>query len=87
MAVRCGAKLLVFDEPTSSLSRSDVEHLFGIIDQLKAMGAHDNTLVLFLSDNGASAEIMIRGDGHDPHAECGTGATFLSIGPGWSSMC
>jgi arylsulfatase A-like enzyme len=51
------------------------------------MGAADNTLVFFLSDNGASAEIMVRGDGHDPHAECGTGATFLSIGPGWSSLC
>jgi arylsulfatase len=42
--------------------------------------------VVFLSDNGASAEIMVRGDGHDPHAQCGTGATFLSLGPGWSSL-
>jgi arylsulfatase len=58
-----------------------------VVAQLKAMGALENTLVFFLSDNGASAEIMVRGDGHDPHAECGTGATFLSIGPGWSSMC
>ena len=58
-----------------------------VLAQLKAMGALDNTLVFFLSDNGASAEIMVRGDGHDPHAECGTGATFLSIGPGWSSLC
>ncbi len=57
-----------------------------VIAQLKAMGALDNTLIFFLSDNGASAEIMVRGDGHDPHAECGTGATFLSIGPGWSSL-
>jgi arylsulfatase len=57
-----------------------------ILDQLKAMGADENTLVLFLSDNGASAEIMVRGDGHDPHAECGTGATFVCIGPGWSSL-
>lgn len=57
-----------------------------IIDQLKAMGTFDNTLVLFLSDNGASAEIMVRGDGHDPHAACGTGATFTCIGPGWSSL-
>jgi arylsulfatase len=57
-----------------------------VLDQLRAMGAIDNTLVFFLSDNGASAEIMVRGDGHDPHAECGTGATFLSIGPGWSSL-
>jgi arylsulfatase A-like enzyme len=58
-----------------------------VVAQLKAMGALENTLVFFLSDNGASAEIMVRGDGHDPHAACGTGATFLSIGPGWSSMC
>jgi arylsulfatase len=58
-----------------------------VLDQLKAMNALDNTLIFFLSDNGASAEIMVRGDGHDPHADCGTGATFLSIGPGWSSMC
>src|SRR5262245_47081809 len=58
-----------------------------VLDQLRAMKALDDTLVFFLSDNGASAEIMVRGDGHDPHAECGTGATFLSIGPGWSSLC
>ncbi len=57
-----------------------------VLDQVRSMGASDNTIVLFLSDNGASAEIMVRGDGHDPHAECGTGATFLSIGPGWSSL-
>lgn len=58
-----------------------------VLAQIKAMGATENTLVFFVSDNGASAEMMVRGDGHDPHAECGTGATFLSIGPGWSSMC
>lgn len=57
-----------------------------VLAQLRAMGALDNTLVFFLSDNGASAEIMVRGDGHDPHAEAGSGATFLSIGPGWSSL-
>jgi arylsulfatase len=58
-----------------------------VLVQLQAMGAMDNTLLFFLSDNGASAEIMVRGDGHDPNAECGTGATFLSIGPGWSTLC
>ena len=57
-----------------------------ILAQVEAMGATKNTLVLFLSDNGASAEMMVRGDGHDPSAQCGTGATFLSIGPGWSSL-
>ena len=58
-----------------------------VLAQIRAMGAEENTLVLFLSDNGASAEMMVRGDGHDPDAVCGTGATFVSIGPGWSSMC
>ncbi len=57
-----------------------------VLAQIQAMGATENTLVIFLSDNGASAEMMVRGDGHDPHAACGTGATFLSIGPGWSSL-
>jgi arylsulfatase len=57
-----------------------------IVAQVEAMGATKNTLVLFLSDNGASAEMMVRGDGHDPSAQCGTGATFLSLGPGWSSL-
>ena len=57
-----------------------------VLAQLRAMGAAENTLVFFLSDNGASAEMMVRGDGHDPDAACGTGATFLSLGPGWSSM-
>ena len=57
-----------------------------VLDQLRAMKALDNTLVLFCSDNGASAEMMVRGDGHDPAAPAGSGATFLSIGPGWSSL-
>jgi arylsulfatase len=58
-----------------------------VLDELRSTGALDNTIVLFLSDNGASAEIMVRGDGHDPTAEPGSGKTFLSIGPGWSSLC
>lgn len=58
-----------------------------VIAQLRAMGALDDTLVCFLSDNGASAEIMVRGDGHDPEAAAGTAGTFLCLGPGWSSLC
>ena len=58
-----------------------------IIDQLKAMDALDNTLIVFLSDNGASAEIMVRDDGHDPKAAPGSASTYLCLGPGWSNMC
>jgi arylsulfatase len=56
-----------------------------VLDQVRAMGAWDNTLILFASDNGASAEIMVRGDGHDPQAPPGSAASFLCLGPGWSS--
>jgi len=56
-----------------------------IIAQLKAMGAYENTLILFASDNGASAEIMVRDGGHDPQAEMGSAATYLCLGPGFSS--
>jgi arylsulfatase len=57
-----------------------------LVDQLRRMNAYEDTLVLFLSDNGASAEIMIRGDGHDPTAPLGSAATFLCLGPGWSKV-
>jgi arylsulfatase A-like enzyme len=58
-----------------------------IIEQLKEMNAFDNTLIIFLSDNGASAEIMVRDDGHDAKAERGSASSYLSLGPGWSNMC
>ncbi len=56
-----------------------------ILAELERAGQFDNTLILFASDNGASAEIMVRGDGHDLQAPPGSGATFLCLGPGWSS--
>lgn len=56
-----------------------------VLDQLRSMATLDNTVVLFLSDNGASAEQIIRGDRHDPKAPPGSARTFLSIGPGWAS--
>ncbi|MCB9887524.1 MAG: arylsulfatase [Planctomycetes bacterium] len=57
-----------------------------LLAQLDAMQATANTVVMFLSDNGASAEMMVRGDGHDPTAPAGSAKTFLSLGPGWSSL-
>jgi arylsulfatase len=57
-----------------------------VVDQIRAMNALDNTLIMFLSDNGASAEIMVRDDGHDPTAPPGSAATHLCLGPGWSTV-
>ena len=58
-----------------------------VLDQIRDMDAWDSTLILFLSDNGASAEIMVRDDGHDPNAPLGSAATYLCLGPGWSTTC
>jgi arylsulfatase len=56
-----------------------------ILAQLKSMGAFENTLIFFASDNGASAEIMVRNGGHDPQAPPGSAASYLCLGPGFSS--
>jgi arylsulfatase A-like enzyme len=65
------------------ISRMDAE-TSKILKQ-EAMGELDNTVVMFLSDNGASSEQLIRGDGHDSTAALGSARTHLGIGPGWAS--
>jgi len=56
-----------------------------ILDHLTASGWEENTIVLFASDNGATAEIMVRNGGHDPEAAPGSAASYLCLGPGFSS--
>jgi len=64
-----------------------MDHEIGrILAQIKSMGVFDDTLIVFLSDNGASAEIMVRADGHDPKAIPGSAASHLCLGPGWSNV-
>jgi arylsulfatase len=58
-----------------------------LIEQLKATGAYENTLIFFASDNGASAEIMVRDGGHYPEAAPGSARSYLCLGPGFSSAC
>ncbi len=68
------------------IDRVDQE-LGRVLDQIRAMKRLDNTLVLFLSDNGASAEIMVRDDGHDHNVPMGAAGSYLCLGPGWSTTC
>jgi arylsulfatase A-like enzyme len=58
-----------------------------LVEHLQAMGAYDDTLILFASDNGASAEILVRDGGHDPAAPPGSASTYLCLGPGFSNAC
>lgn len=68
------------------IHRMDIE-IGRVFQQIRKMGQWENTLIVFLSDNGASAEIMVRDDGHDPQADPGSAATYLCLGPGWSTVC
>ncbi|MEN6574974.1 MAG: arylsulfatase [Phycisphaerales bacterium] len=56
-----------------------------VLDQVRSMGALDDTVIFFVSDNGASAEQIIRGDRNDPAALPGSAKSYLCLGPGWSS--
>jgi arylsulfatase A-like enzyme len=56
-----------------------------VFAQVAAMDGGENTVVFFVSDNGASAEQIIRGDRNDPSAAPGSARSYLCLGPGWSS--
>jgi arylsulfatase A-like enzyme len=56
-----------------------------VLAQIKAMRQFENTVIFFVSDNGASAEQIIRGDKHDPTAPLGSAKSYMCLGPGWSS--
>lgn len=44
-ALSTDAKIVIFDEPTAALSRTEIDHLYGVIEQLKA----DGKAILFIS--------------------------------------
>jgi len=58
-----------------------------IIDQLDAIGATDNTLILFLADNGGCAEGGIWGQKFwEEQGEPGSVESFLSYGQSWANL-
>lgn len=68
------------------ITRMDLE-IGRVLKQIEHMGAERDTLIIFLSDNGASSELIIRGDGHDANAPPGSARSYLCLGPGWASAC
>lgn len=77
-------------------------HVGQILTKVKDMGAEDNTLVIFLSDNGASDQGGPKNGffniphwrldgkavrtGNDPSIMPGPGDTFTSYGPEWANV-
>jgi arylsulfatase len=53
-----------------------------VLTKLKEIGAGENTLVMFLSDNGGCAEVVERGE---PGAVIGTKESYTSYGIGWAN--
>jgi arylsulfatase len=66
------------------IARMDTE-IGRVIKQLEKMDAYKNTLIFFASDNGASAEQIIRGDLHDKKVPLGSAGSYVCLGPGWST--
>lgn len=59
-----------------------------LVEKLKAKGALENTVIMFLSDNGCSAEGGLTGFRRgNQEAEIGTPTTYASAGLGWANAC
>ncbi|MCF8346614.1 MAG: sulfatase-like hydrolase/transferase, partial [Bacteroidales bacterium] len=56
-----------------------------LMKYIESIGEDQNTLFLFLSDNGADATVLVRGNGHDSKAPLGSEDSYLCLGPGFSS--
>jgi len=54
-----------------------------IVTSLKETGQYDNTLILFLSDNGGSAEFISRGD--KSYEALGTASSYESVRKPWAT--
>lgn len=62
-----------------------------VVAKLEALDELDNTLIFFLTDNGASAEGgplgFVRSDRGDPTAKTGTPESYVSFGVAGANMC
>ncbi|MCY3487239.1 MAG: arylsulfatase [Bacteroidetes bacterium] len=56
-----------------------------VIDQLRSMDALDNTLVIFLSDNGGCAESVDGRRLHDPSTHAGERGSYLAYEEAWAN--
>lgn len=68
-------------------------HVGRLIDHVKSRGVYDNTLVIFMSDNGAAAEDFyntgsnvdyIQSNYNDTYEQMGKPGSWISYGPQWA---
>lgn len=61
------------------------QNLGRLIQYLKDAGKWENTMLVFLSDNGASAETVNTKKLHDPSTKIGEKGSYASIGINWAN--
>jgi arylsulfatase len=55
-----------------------------IVDKLKEIGEYDNTVIIFLSDNGASPEVTVEGEALS--GPIGSVNSYASVGRAWANV-
>lgn len=69
------------------------DHIGRLIEYLKDQGLYDNTLIVFMSDNGAAAEDFyhfgphadyVQSNFNNSYEKMGTAESFVSYGPQWA---
>lgn len=55
-----------------------------LVQWLKDNEKYEDTLIMFVSDNGASSEFINRGDRHTQGSVPGSKESYLCLGPGWA---
>ena len=55
-----------------------------VVDELKASGEIDNTVIFFLSDNGAEGRFVPTGVAEGPPEAMGSATGYIQYGPGWA---
>jgi arylsulfatase A-like enzyme len=57
-----------------------------LIERLKANGQFENTLIVFVSDNGACAENVEKRNFHDPAVEIGKPGSYVTYDTPWANV-
>lgn len=57
-----------------------------LVEKLKANGQWDNTLIVFISDNGACAENVAKRNFHDPQAKIGARGSYVTYDTPWANV-
>lgn len=75
-------KMAVYAAMTDRMDRN----IGRLLEALKANGQYDNTLIVFLSDNGGCAEVINTKGLHDPARKIGEKGSYATIGEAWANV-